>query len=121
MAQMKTPRCWPLIKRSRAWRELNGSARSVIVVPLKRFRSEEDLLGQKHPKDDTIELGGGYKLKHTDDASRLPGQELSNIRVVRQCIRRRCMRGLFVALLGPIAKRMSICPPVSPEGCASAT
>ena len=43
----------------RTWREFTGSARSVTVVPLKRFRSEADLQGQKHPKDDTIELGGG--------------------------------------------------------------
>ena len=71
----------------RTWREFNGSSRSVTVVPLKRFRAEADLQGQKQPKDDTIKLGGGYELKHSDDASKLPDQELTNILVVLHCIR----------------------------------
>ena len=71
----------------RAWRELNGSARSVTVIPLKRFRPEADMQGQTHPNDGAIALGGGYTLKHSDDDSRLPGQELSNILIVLQCVR----------------------------------
>ena len=57
------------------------------MIPLKRYRSEADLQGPKHPKDDTIKLGGGNELKRSDEASKLPDQELSNILVVLQCIR----------------------------------
>ena len=58
---------------------VNSMARRVLspLSALKRFRSEADMQGQKHPKGDTIELGGGYTPKHTYDDSRLPDQEPS--------------------------------------------
>ena len=61
----------------RTWREFNGSARSVTGIPSQTILVGGGHAGQKHPKGDTIELGGGYTLKHTDDDSRLPDQELS--------------------------------------------